>query len=382
MTIATARWRLEPPLADAASMPTLRLRRESLAKVEGEGEVPPAAIPFELLAPSGEPWPLRLAEDGTLEWSQREPAPVAGRWQLRAILPQGQGSVEVANVDLLSQPVAGRREDLERRLVAVEAAANPQDLDLVRSRLALLDPERAGSTASLLIGAEELLDQAETEVAAIEAGRRAHEGLVGDRWRTISLAGARMPTRVFVPESVRAAGEAAPLLVVLHGAGGDEHMFFDGYGAGLIKRLAEERGFVVASPLTTIFATGGFLEPLIDEMAAIAPIDRGRVHLVGHSMGAGAVSRVASLQRERVASAAMIAGSVGFDPRRPSPPALVVAGEFDPLAPPMRVQPAVESAVRQGFEVRFEVIPGSGHTLIVAESLPMVVEWLLATPAR
>lgn len=384
MTIATGRWRIEPPVADAASMPMLRLRREVLATLEREGnrEAPLESIPFGLVAPSGESWPLRLAEDGTLEWSERQPAPTAGRWQLQAILPDGHGGIEVATLDLLSQPIAQRREALERRLAAAETAAHPQDLDLVRSRLTLLDAERAGSTASLLIGAEELLDEAEAEVAAIEAGRRAHDGLVGDRWRTISLAGARMPTRVFVPESVRAAGEAAPLLVVLHGAGGDEHMFFDGYGAGLIKRLAEERRFVVASPLTTIFATGGFLEPLIEEIAAIAPIDRGRVHLVGHSMGAGAVSRIASLQRERIASVAMIAGNAGFDPRRPSPPALVVAGEFDPLAPPVRVQPAVEAAVRQGFEARFEVIPGSGHTLVVAESLPMVVEWLLSTPPR
>lgn len=45
-----------------------------------------------------------------------------------------------------------------------------------------------------------------------------------------------------------------PLLVVLHGAGGDENMFPEAYGAGIIKRIAEKHGLLVASPRRTASA--------------------------------------------------------------------------------------------------------------------------------
>ena len=40
----------------------------------------------------------------------------------------------------------------------------------------------------------------------------------------------------------------APLLVALHGMGGDENSMFDSYSNGLLKREAERVGFIVACP--------------------------------------------------------------------------------------------------------------------------------------
>lgn len=378
---ATTRWSVQPPEAIVGEVPRLTIVAAPLAEAD-DAAAPGAEVrAFELVAPHGSRWRLVRGEDGGVSFPEAaSPRWSPGRWHLEATLPEGRGGIEVASFDLLSAPIAGRRDAILRRLAAAEATAHPADVDLLRSRLALLDESSPPSTASLARGPEELLEEIEGELAAIEAGRRAHASLAGDRWRTVSLGGFRLPLRVFVPESVRRRDAPAPLLIVLHGAGGDEHMFLDGYGGGLVARLAEERGFIVASPLTTLFSTGGFLEPLLEEMAATAPVDPSRVHLLGHSMGAAAAARIASTQPERIASVALIAGNLRFDPNRPPPPTLVVAGEFDPLAPASRVAVAAAAARRQGMEVSFEAIEGSGHTLVVAESMPMAVAWLLDRP--
>jgi predicted esterase len=380
LAAASQRWSLDPPQAVFGEVPPLSIVATPLGTPQPEA-ARGVVESFELVGPDGSRWPLRRGEDGRAAFPEDGLPPWSpGRWRLEAMLPQGRGGIEVASLDLLSAPLEARRASLERRLAAVSESSHPQDLDLLKSRLALLEGSSPASTAGLLLGPELLLDELDEEVASVEAGRRAHAGLVGHRWRTVSLGGFRLPLRVFVPSSVRRGDAAVPLLIVLHGAGGDEHMFPDGYGGGLVARLAEERGFVVASPLTTVFATGGFLEPLLEEMAAMAPIDPARIHLVGHSMGAAAAARIASMQPDRIASIALIAGNPRFDPARPPPPALVVAGEFDPLAPASRVGPAATAARRQGMEVDFESIAGAGHTLVVAESLPMAVAWLLARP--
>ncbi|MCA8965518.1 MAG: dienelactone hydrolase family protein, partial [Planctomycetes bacterium] len=74
------------------------------------------------------------------------------------------------------------------------------------------------------------------------------------------------------------------LVIAVHGAGGSENLFFDGYGDGEVVRQAAQRGWLVAAPRVGF----GQLDcaALADALADRFPIDRSRVLLVGHSMGA------------------------------------------------------------------------------------------------
>ena len=83
----------------------------------------------------------------------------------------------------------------------------------------------------------------------------------------------------------------SPLVIALHGMGGDENSMFDSYG-GVLKREAERVGFVVACPKGRDSASmyrGSAEQDVMDVLAEVRrdyKIDPNRIYLMGHSMGA------------------------------------------------------------------------------------------------
>lgn len=384
LDLSTRRIEVVPTVFETARPASISLREQPIL---GRGEDLPGSIDLASLdctlrGPHDRRLPSRVTADGALVLGDPSVDLIPGRWTLEWSPLEGSTPLVLASIDVVDGDLESRRRDLEARLAGLPATTAPADLDAVRSRLGLLGGEATESSARWLEPAESLLDELDEEIARLERGERAYAGVVGDHWRTISLGAARMPVRVVVPASVRARGTPAPVVIALHGAGGDENMFLEGYGAGAIVELAESHGFVLASPLTTMFAFGGMLEPLLAELEVMAPIDRGRVMLLGHSMGAAAALRIAQTQRDRIAAVALLAGAGAIDLRRPLPPTLVVVAELDPLASPARVLPGVERAREAGLDVEWVEAQGSGHTLVVGERLGEVVPWLLDRASR
>jgi len=190
-----------------------------------------------------------------------------------------------------------------------------------------------------------------------------------------------------------------PVVVALHGAGGNEHMFMEAYGAGRLPELAEELGFVVISPGTMAMGTApGALPRLLDAAEAELglALDRDRVFLIGHSMGAGMASRLVEAAVDtpaaqagddpartplRIRAVACLAGPCGPGTSGSYgawPPLLLVGGGLDPLAPPARLEAAAEGARARGLEVELRILPTQGHTLLVGAVMEDVVQWLLA----
>jgi poly(3-hydroxybutyrate) depolymerase len=195
--------------------------------------------------------------------------------------------------------------------------------------------------------------------------------------------GAPIPYRVYAPAN-RAPGARLPLVVALHGAGGDENMFLEAYGAGAIRGLADTRGFIVVTPATMpMLRSTDALARLIDTLATELPVDRARVYLLGHSLGAAAAWNLARLRPDLVAAVVCISGACGGVPAPAPPrvpPLLSVVGELDPIAQPARVEAAAAEARAAGRAVEFRLVPGYGHTLVVGVVLPDVVDWLLRQP--
>jgi len=98
--------------------------------------------------------------------------------------------------------------------------------------------------------------------------------------------------RMFVP--TRTDGDSGngtktyPVVFALHGAGGSENMFFETYGAGRLIELANEKQWIVVAPRQNILAgkLGLNVAQILDELSSFVPVDRNRVAIVGHSMGA------------------------------------------------------------------------------------------------
>ncbi len=144
--------------------------------------------------------------------------------------------------------------------------------------------------------------------------------------------------RLYVPSSL-AAGEAAPLLVALHGGLGSSAQFAANSG---FDELAEANGFIVVYPdgigarpdgsgpqtWNGGYCCGpavrqdvddvGFIRQLLDTLAADLSIDPARVVAAGHSNGAILAYRLACELSDRIVGIGVQAGSLGVDACTPS----------------------------------------------------------------
>ena len=289
-------------------------------------------------------------------------------------VPVGKAFVLKGGLEARVKAIAGRIEALEKG-----GTLDASTLASLNARAALLsqDANRTQS-ASFLADIPALAAAVEQELADAEAGKRAYAKR-GEIWRVYRALGMDLPTRQFVPE-----GDGPfPLVVAFHGAGGDENMFFDGYGDGTLAKLAYERKFALVSPPTIPFSISPKLfERFLDDVARDMPIDRSRVLLVGHSMGAMAASRLAVASEPLIAGAACIAGfSDGARDRKAAPRAVYLA-ELDPIFAADRMRASVDGAKERGLAIEVSEIKDEGHTLVVDQVLPAAVDWLLARPAR
>ena len=272
------------------------------------------------------------------------------------------------------------RDALLARLARMDSTGPlAQAVASAKARAALLvdtpDPSRS---AEFLADPVALAAEVTREVAALERGRNPYAGRPGDLWRVLrGDGGVLVPVRIVVPASA-SAKRPAGVLVALHGAGGDENMFVDGYGAGVTAQLAAEANLVLVSPATTAFTrSAATLDSLLAVLAAEQRIDRARVYVVGHSMGAGAAARLAGERPRVVRAAACLAGGAPVTVAG-APPVLFLGAALDPVIPASRVKAAAEATPTGRFELR----PHEGHTLMVGGGVRRALAWMLEQPAR
>ncbi len=175
------------------------------------------------------------------------------------------------------------------------------------------------------------------------------------------------------------AGKKVPLVLALHGAGGSENLFFDGYGNGKVAKLAKERGWFVAAPRITITKPGH--GDTIDELARIYPeIDTNKVFVVGHSMGAGEAMREACAHPGRFAAIAALGGGGGTKAAKGQEeafkklPIFVGVGELDFA---LKQAEALASNLKKTgvTNVTYKKYPVLEHMIIVQDALPEVFQF-------
>jgi predicted esterase len=343
-------------------------RRVSLRMLRADGSeigAPVLEIPAD--AAAGSEFSIELALNGAEN--------ARGSLMAEATLPDAQVVLR-APFFVMNASADSTRVRLSRLADAVELKADPQTRASLRARLTLLTdtPDEANS-AQFLADPVALSDAIQEEIAAIEAGRDPYRR-TGDLWRVLRMPGGEVPMRVYVPPQARS-GRALPVVIALHGAGADENMFLEGYGAGRLRTLADSAGFVLISPLTTAFVRErGTLDSALALVARSATIDRARVYVIGHSMGGAATIKLASESREQVRAAVVIAGVGTLPAGARLAPTLFIGAEHDLVIPVTRVRVTYDQLLAAGAPVEYEQANGWGHTLIVGAHLERAVHWL------
>jgi predicted peptidase len=171
-----------------------------------------------------------------------------------------------------------------------------------------------------------------------------------------------------IPDSYDGSREF-PLVVALHGSGGDENDFFESYQEAPLKPEAERLGFLVVCPRGRGPDTryrGVDESDVFDVLAEVRRlyrIDPRRIYLMGHSMGAYATWRLAAQHPNLFAALGPIAG--GGDPadmtKLRQVPQYVVHGVLDDTVPVAQSRAMVEAGRKVGAPVVYVELPGAGH---------------------
>jgi predicted esterase len=378
---------VDPPVSHLDRPVAIKLRLTSIYSVEIAADV---ALRLMLKPNNGgqavisKPIPLTSdAADGIDTTIEIEPTPdlVAGDYSI-VVTDGGQTTVDIGQLNVVSGSLDAIRTKNETRLGAVDSDQS-EIVSAVRACLSrnemLQDQPSSENSLQFLSNFTQLAEEIGQEIAAIEAGNDPYRRRAGDYWRTFSAGSEDKPVacRVYAPQKI-VGDKPVPLVIVLHGAGGDENMFFTGYGAGLIKQLADERGFLVASPATA--AIGGKPErfdTLITELSSDYAVDPDAIFLIGHSMGGFTTYSLASKRPDKIAAACCLAGG-GRSASGSIPPMLIIAGELDSVVPTAMLKRGAQQAIDAGLPVEFRVKEDYGHTLLVGAVLTEAVDWLLS----
>lgn len=276
---------------------------------------------------------------------------------------------------------------LDERLAALkQTAAAWKEVDTIekatiRDRVEQLTALAAGGieetdipAASLLANAEAMLDGKPVFTAAKS----------GQFWMSIPLGGKKAaPVRVYIPKGLDAK-KPVPVVVGLHGAGGSENLFFEGYGAGQAVKECEKRGWIfVATRSGLDFSGAPPVAAVLDELAKRYPLDASKTFVVGHSMGAGQTVALAQKHPGRFAGIACLGGGgIVRDAKAfATLPVFLAAGEKDfGLDYTKELNKTLLAGGAKA--VKFKEYPGLEHLLIVREALPDVFDSFdtVATP--
>jgi predicted esterase len=306
--------------------------------------------------------------------------------------------------------VPGMLEDVFTKIVAVHIEKLAVEAAALRSRLAKATAKNASAlaTAEYALLFYERADRGEEglrrfgrysfgeEFAAanailrdLEGGRDPFAGRSGDFHRAYRSAVDQtlQPYRLFVPGAYDGT-KPAPLVIALHGSGGDENDFFDGYDDSPLKPEAQRLGFLVVCPKGRAPNSGyrGAAErDVFDVLAEVRRdyrIDSRRIYLMGHSMGAFATWRLAAEHPELFAALGVISG--GGDPGEANKirdiPQYVVHGALDQVIPVARSRAMVEALRKAGATVVYVELPATGHYEAVAAQMRPMLEFFAGHP--
>lgn len=287
--------------------------------------------------------------------------------------------------------VGGKVLDTDEQMISIVANLRPRLNALSKGLAELVLKEKSTDyeTAHFLFGlvenlangvtfetnypAAQLLREAEAILKSLKSGKSYFgPDRKGDFWLRLPTSMGKFVSRLFVPEEVTK-GKPLPLVVALHGAGGSENLFFEAYGNGLIVQMCKERGWLLVAPRSGYLIFNMPVEAIVTEVAKLYPVDKSKVFVVGHSMGAAQAIGAAQENPGLFAGVAALGGSgkVNSTEKLKNVPIFVGVGDSD-LA--LEMARRLHKFLKNGGvkQLQYREYPDVEHIMIVREALPEV----------
>ena len=277
----------------------------------------------------------------------------------------------------ITAEIAGQKKPVQIRIEALAPAANQLKARLEKVKepnaeyaLELYKKAEQGEAnpqktdfKKLFAEANDLLDQS-------ASGANPFANRTGDMKRVYrsEVDQTLQPYRVYVPANYNKANPT-PLVIALHGMGGSQDSFFDGYDNGVIKKEAEKHGFLMACPKgrgTASMYRGTAEKDVMDVLAQMQKeynVDPKSIFLMGHSMGAYGTWSIAMAHPKVFAALGPISG--GGDPagveKIKGIPQYIVHGDSDRTVNVSQSGVMVEAGKKLGTKIEYIEVPKGGH---------------------
>ena len=284
----------------------------------------------------------------------------------------------------MAKTVAGIKGSTDAQTKAVASLVATPEFQL--QRLAQLNKTRG----EVDLNPNREIDRIEAELSALTMGKNPLAAERGEIERAYQAPdGKLVPYRVYVPKSYDGAS-SKPLVVMLHGALGDERYYFSGlFDPEIIKGEADRRGYILAAVNGRgRFGnyTGASQQDVFDVTDAVIReyrIDPSRILLTGHSMGGFGTWLVASSKPELFAAFAAVSGGppaqgdalTALLEKLKAVPAMIVHGARDGIVPVQLSRNIAAAAGKAGLKVTYLEVPDGDHLSVVASTFPAILDF-------
>ena len=288
------------------------------------------------------------------------------------------------SITQMSKAIAGIKSSTDAKVKAIAPLVSTPEFQLQRlAQLNKLYPE-------VDINPNQQIDRIEADLSKLAKGQNpfaAERGEVERAYRASD--GQLVPYRVYVPKNYDGAN-AKPLVVMLHGALGDERYYFSELlDPAVIKGEAERRSYILAG-VNGRGRFGGYTaagqEDVFEVITALKrdyKIDAARIYLTGHSMGGFGTWLVAASKPETFAAIAPVSGGppapgdalAALLQKLKGTPALIVHGAQDGIAPAQLSRTMAAAAEKAGLRVSYVEVPDGDHVNVVASTFPAILDF-------
>jgi predicted peptidase len=189
---------------------------------------------------------------------------------------------------------------------------------------------------------------------------------------------------LFLPKGYDKSANDWPLILYLHGGSlrGDDISQMKKFGLTEKVEADPKFPFIVVSPQCDkgeIWTDVDALGAVLDEVARTCRVDRDRVYVTGHSMGARGALYAAYKMPDRfaaVVSLAPVGPITAWAEKLATVPLWLFHGPNDQFTPLKEVEELVHAIETAGGHPQFTVLPGRDHYILDVYERPELYEWL------
>jgi predicted esterase len=365
--------------------PLYPAERASAAKLSAAIFLVPAGKEGMAVAPGAPIDPARLpfTEQITV------PPSASGNYTVEVRLTEGNGSsptglngVFTKTLPIHVEPLAADAQHLRASIAKIGKRDNPA-LATAEYTLALYEKADQGEVNPRTYNFKNEFATAQAIADAIQAGKDPFAGKRGDFRKAYRSAVDQtlQPYRLFIPEGYDGS-KTAPMVVALHGMGGDENGMFDGYGKELTGD-AQAHGFIVVAPKgrgPAAMYRGDAEKDVLDVIAEVErdyKVDKSRVYLMGHSMGGFGTWSIAVAHPELFAALGPISGGGDANGmvKIKDIPQYVTHGDNDKTVNVNSSRTMVAAGKKAGAPITYVEVPGGSHVSVAQPAFAPMLDF-------